>query len=92
MLRNIIGEYEKSHRANMHGAGIYEKLVKLNGNRDNSQPNIDDIEKFYVKTYNVIRIKKTYKKTMIGQSKAYPDSQRAVKAEKRHSGRLKVRP
>ena len=29
---------------------------------------------------------------MIGQSKAYPDSQRAVKAEKRHSERLKVRP
>lgn len=52
MLKKIIGEYGKSHRANDNGAGIYEKLVKLNGNRDNSQPSIVDIEKFYVKTYN----------------------------------------
>lgn len=52
MLKKIIGEYGKSHRANYNGAGIYEKLVKLNGNGDNSQPNIDDMEKFYVKTYN----------------------------------------
>ena len=52
MLKKIIDAYEKSHRANMYGAGIYEKLVKLSGNRDNSRPNINDIEKFYVKTYN----------------------------------------
>ena len=52
MLKKIISEYGKSHRANYNGAGIYEKLVKLNGNRDSSQLNIDDIEKFYVKTYN----------------------------------------
>lgn len=36
MLKKIIDAYEKSHRANMYGAGIYEKLVKLSGNRDNS--------------------------------------------------------
>ena len=52
LLKKIIGEYGKSHRANMYGAGIYKKLVKLNGNRDNSQPSVDDMEKFYVKTYN----------------------------------------
>ena len=52
MLKKIIDEYGKSYRADYNGAGIYEKLVKLNGNRDNSQPNIVDIEKFYVKTYN----------------------------------------
>lgn len=52
ILKKIIGEYEKSDRANYRGPGIYEKLVKLNGNKDNSVPNVDDMEKFYVKTYN----------------------------------------
>jgi len=52
VLRKIIEEYGRSHRGNISGAGIYEKLVKLNGNRDNSQPSIDDIGAFYIKTYN----------------------------------------
>ena len=29
LLKKIIGEYGKSHRANMYGAGIYKKLSLL---------------------------------------------------------------
>ena len=52
LLKKIVLKYSKSGRTTLLGNDVYDSLVKLNQTKDTSGINLDDKEKFFVKTYN----------------------------------------
>ncbi len=52
LILKLIQEYQKSERTDMHGGGIYQSLVKLNDNNDETQISLKDKEDFLVKGYS----------------------------------------
>lgn len=53
LLKKIVDSYIVSNRTNFLGpSNLYTKLVRLSGVQDNSNVNMNDMETFYVETYN----------------------------------------